>query len=317
MAIGDIINKDDYNNIQSLAEDILGVGSSNYGYGQVVQSSPVDENNKVTVQEWTLLRYDLTNIAIHQNGTAPGLPSATEGAKIKFDSTTEPYDRFQIFLAGLNTNRFQVAANKILTTNHGGPADFTTLWKNALQCTVTVEFPSGEAARNYFNAGGKIRFFSSRSGGTTSGGGNTIAAQNANWTSLLNGASPAVFAGTTSLTLNGNNYFGCTSSYTSPFFSATGTSAYGANDWTIYARTPGVANNNAGTASVIEFRVEWNDDHVPQGASTVDGVDGTLTLSVDSVDPTTNFSLVPPGTGNFTITPPDPAQTTFSAITGN
>jgi hypothetical protein len=316
MAIGDIINKADFNNIQSLAEDILGVGSSNYGYGQVVQSSQVDENNKVTVQEWTLLRYDLTNIAIHQNGTAPSLPSATEGAKIKFDNTTEPYDRFQIFLSSLNTNRFQVASNQFVTTNHGAAADFTSTWKNALECIVTVEFPSGEAARNFFNAGGKIRFFSTRSGGTTSGGGNTIAAQNANWTALLDGASPAAFTGGSSLTLNGNNYFGCTSSYTSPFFSATGSSAYGANDWTIYARTPGVSNNNAGTASTIEFRVEWNDDHVPQGAATVDGVDGTLTLSVDSVDPT-DFPLQPPGTGDFTIIPPDPTLTTFSAITGN
>ena len=316
MAIGDIISKDDYNNIQTLASNILGVGSGNSGYGQTVQSSPVNENNKVTIQEWTLLRYDLTNIAIHQNGTAPSLPSVSEGSKIKFDSSTEPYDRFQIFLSGLNTNRFTIASNQFVTTNHGSAANFTSRWKNALQCIVTVEFASGEAARNFFNAGGKIRFFSSRSGGTTSGGGSTIRRQNENWTSLLDSASPAAFGGGTSLTLNGNNYFGCTNSYTSPFFSANGTSAYGANDWTIYARTPGVSNNNSGTASTVEFRVEWNDDHVPKGAATVDGVDGTLTLSVDSVDPT-DFPLQPPGTGNFTITPPNPANTTFSAITGN
>lgn len=314
MAIGDLITAQDFNEIQEKTDNILGTGSQNFGYGQFVNSYQVSTSNKVKADDWTLLQQDLININVHQSGTVPSLPAISSGGKIKFDPTNEPYSRYLSFVNTLQTNRFNLAS--FATTNHGGPADFTSTWKNGLTSFVTIEFDTAEQARNFFNAGGKIRFFSSRSGGTTTGGTQTIRAQNENWTSLLDTASPAEFGGSTSLTLNGNNYFGCTNNYTSPFFSATGTSVYSTNDWTIYAKTPDVANNNNGTAKKIEFRVEWNDDHTPRGVSTLDGVDGTLTLSVDTVDPV-SFALVPPGVGNFTITPPDPTNTVFTAITGN
>ena len=313
MAIGDLITAQDFNEIQEKTENILGVGSQNFGYGQTVNSYQVSDGDKVKADDWINLQRDLVNINVHQSGTVPSLPAISSGGKIKFDATNEPYTRYLSFVNTLQANRFNVSS--FATTNHGGPADFTSPWKNSLSCFVTIEFDAAEQARNFFNAGGKIRFFSSRSGGTTTGGASTIRAQNENWTSLLDGASPAEFGGGTSLTLNGSNYFGCTNSYTSPFFSETGTSVYSANDWTIYARTPDVADNNNGTATKIEFRVEWNDDHTPKGVSTLDGVDGTLTLSVDTVDPV-SFALVPAGIGNFTITPPNTALTVFTAITG-
>jgi len=312
MAVGDIIDRDDYNSIQTIVQNVLGTGSSNSGYGQPVLSSPVSTGQRVTIQEWDNVRNDIINIYRHQNGTIPTLPSATEGAKVRYNTTNSVWNKFLTEVQGLNTDRFDLGVMQFLTTNQGSAPNFTSLWKNALTCIVTVEFDSGEEARYFFNSGGKIEFTSSRSGGTESGGSSTIRAQNANWTALLDSASPALFGGSTSLTLNGSNYFGCTSSYTSPFFSATGTSAYSTNDWTIYARTPGVANNNSGSASTIEFRVEWNDDHVPRGRATVDGVNGTLTLSSRSIDPI--FNLVPASAVPNPISVP---TTTFSNITGN
>lgn len=312
MAVGDIIDRDDYNSIQTIASRVLGTGSSNSGYGQPVLSSPVSTGQRVTIQEWDNVRNDIINIYRHQNGTIPTLPSAAEGAKVRYNTTNSVWNKFLTEVQTLNTNRFDLGALQFSTTNQGSAPNFESLWKNALTCIVTVTFNSGEEARHFFNSGGKIEFTSSRSGGTESGNSSTIAAQNANWTALLDGASPAVFGGSTSLTLNGSNYFGCTSSYTSPYFSATGTSAYSTNDWTIYARTPGVANNNSGSASTIEFRVEWNDDHVPQGRATVDGVDGTLTLSSRTIDPV--FNLVPASAVPNPISVP---TTTFSSITGS
>ena len=45
MAVGDIITAVRYNNIQSTIEDVLGVGSANFGYGGNTASNPNRRKN--------------------------------------------------------------------------------------------------------------------------------------------------------------------------------------------------------------------------------------------------------------------------------
>jgi hypothetical protein len=76
----------DYNNIRTKVVDVLGVGSIDYGYGQTVRSSAVDERNKVTVNEWGNLYYDIVNCYVHQTAAGPASAvSTTDGAIIKSD----------------------------------------------------------------------------------------------------------------------------------------------------------------------------------------------------------------------------------------
>lgn len=51
MAVGDIITAVRYNNIQDTVEDVLGVGSGNFGYGQNTASNQVPVEKIVTASD--------------------------------------------------------------------------------------------------------------------------------------------------------------------------------------------------------------------------------------------------------------------------
>ncbi len=84
MTVNAKIVKADYNNIRSKVVSVLGTGSVDYGYGQTVRSSAVDESNKVTINEWGNLYYDIVNCYVHQTGAGPASAvSPGEGETIK------------------------------------------------------------------------------------------------------------------------------------------------------------------------------------------------------------------------------------------
>jgi hypothetical protein len=84
MSVNSKIRQSDYNTIRTKVVDVLGVGSIDYGYGQTVRSSAVDGSNKVTVNEWSNLYFDIVNCYVHQTGAAPPSPVfAAEGNVIK------------------------------------------------------------------------------------------------------------------------------------------------------------------------------------------------------------------------------------------
>jgi hypothetical protein len=76
MAVNDRIYKTDYNNIRNKVVGILGTGSGNSGYGQPLRSSAVSESDKVTINEWANLYYDIVNCYVHQTAAAPGSPTS-------------------------------------------------------------------------------------------------------------------------------------------------------------------------------------------------------------------------------------------------
>ena len=87
MTVNAKIRKVDYNNIRTKVVDVLGVGSIDYGYGQTVRSSAVDESNKVTVNDWGNLYYDIVNCYVHQTAAGPASPVIpVDGDTIKSDT---------------------------------------------------------------------------------------------------------------------------------------------------------------------------------------------------------------------------------------
>jgi len=317
MAVNDKISQQDYNDIQTIVQRVLGNGSSNFGYGQVVQSSPVSVRDSISIQEWSNLRLDLINIRKHQTGSVPSLPQPVENEIIKFDANNEPYNSYliQAQLYDNDAERFKLGTNQFVTTNRSGPT-FTSTWKNKLTCTVTMTFDSGENARHYFNSGGRIQFTSTRSGGTSSTSTSTIGPQNTSWTNLLQQtvSSPPTFGGALPATgvnpNNGQNYFRCRNAY-NRWYTISASSPYGANNFDINVRTPNVSDNSNGTARIIQFLVEWEDDHTFTSVGP-DGVDGTLTLDAVTLDPI--FVMQPAGVNPIAIESP---SITFSAITGS
>jgi len=316
MAVNDKIYKSDYNDIRNQVIPVLGTGAADYGYGQPIRSSAVSESDKVTINEWGNLYYDIVNCYVHQTGSTPPSPSAAiENATIRYGAA-EPNSQYITYANTLSTNRFNVHASQAYTTAMGTtsqtwPGIYGSYWNSTISCTVTATWPTANAARYFFNSGGQIRFSSSLSGSTAN-------AQTIGWSTLLTSAGTKTFSGTApgagTSPADNQNFYRLTNAY-SAWTSTFNTGAYSANLWRINARS-NVLNNSTGTATQIEFLVQWIDNYVDpfpaiaENPPPGDEVYGTVNLSVSLL--TATGTLQPSGSGTFSIAQPG---ITLGAIT--
>lgn len=297
---GDTIYAADYNNIQDVAQTLLGTGLADSGYGQALSSGQVAVNQKVTVAQWTNLRSDLLKIRQHQTGVSEGA-----GLTLPTDSdliTNEVINQYKTFSTTCNTNRLTIA------TNQGSEDAFvsrsrTTAWNGTLTHTVTITFSSSNAARFWFNAGGQFRFTASRSGGSST-------SKNTVWTNLLSDMGTITFnhgsttysgSGATTVA-TGTGWYNLTTSDQTIFVKPAASGNYVENDYNIQARK----NANDNTATTLTFTIQFRDDDtgdppilpLPKGATpggVDENVDGTLTSVVKVFRPTgANVSLTAP-----------------------
>lgn len=290
-----VINRNDYNNIRSQIDQILGTGAGSYGYGQALVSTALPAApTPITVQDeqWDALYYDLVNILLHQNGTTPILPNVDGGDVIRLGASF-PLSAYQTALTSAATNRFELALGQSVVSAKG-LSTYGSAWVTQAQSNVTVVFSSADNARYFFNSGGKIRFSSSRVGGSSS-------SQNSSWTSLLDSVGTVSFGGNTPII----NFYALTSSFQTSY-SKNSSGAYGANSFRIETRCD-VADNSSGGATTVYFRITWADSYVDyQPFPPNDQVDGTLSLTVEeqkasgSMQPTGTFSILGP---TYTVSP--------------
>ena len=295
MTTGSTIFASDYVAIQDKAQALLGIGSGNRGYGQTVQSSDVFVGNEITKDQWDLLRYDIINIRLHQDGVLPNIVTINRGDPIVFGAS-HPNTNYNTLLETAITNKFQVAGNQSVVSSKGS-VNYSSSWSNSAQFTLTVTgvgATNNDKANNlryFFNSGGKVRISSSISGGSST-------AQVNAWKNILTSVATRSFGADTDPVVN---YYTLTSSYQT-YFQQSLSTPYSANEYRLEARTD-VANNSSGTATTLFLRVSLNDAYVDtQPSPPSDLVDGTLTISVEELK--ASGTLVPSGAGSFTITSP-------------
>ena len=90
MPVNDIITQAEYNNIRNKVVGVLSTGSGNSGYGQPLNSSAVALGNRVTINEYANLRFDIINAWVHQAGSAPSTVTVSEGGTIRFSAVDAP-----------------------------------------------------------------------------------------------------------------------------------------------------------------------------------------------------------------------------------
>lgn len=290
----------DYNAIRNKVERILGTtGTASQGYGQTLVSTPVVAGEIITKSKWDELAQDIINVKTHQDGIPPAIASIAPGSIIS-KGMSHPNTNFDNIIEQAILAKFNIGTGRSMVATKG-TGSTTTPWTTSATCEVTVTFDTADKARYFFNSGGKIRFSSSRSGGTTT-------PQNNSWTNLLNSVGTQAFeaAGTNSVT-----FYTLTNIYQA-FYQLGSSSSYAANNFKLEAKS-NVTDNSLGTATTLYFRVSWNDVYVdpdtlnpdyPSNPVTIhapgDGVDGTLTLTVEEFKAT--GPMVPSGT--FTIESP-------------
>jgi hypothetical protein len=314
MPVNDIIKTSDYNTLRNSIIQIIGNGSATYGYGQPVRSSAKANDELISQADWDLLRFDIVNARLHQDGTPPTIKDIQEGELLSFSNNTQ-YTNL-ITTATSLPNRLIVGSGQFLTEPATTPAGAalttsrafslpTTSWNSLLQCEITVGFTNSDLCRWFFNSGGEIRIISSRTGGTNN-------AQNNDWSSLLASAGQRAFSAQSpetglpppigSSAMNARNFYRLTSTYQN-YYSLLSSSPYTSNSYNLDARCD-VADNRNGTATTVYLRVRFVDNYTDPGPGgppfTVDAVDGTFTVTVNEKRAT--GTLLPSGT--FTITRP-------------
>ena len=318
-AVNSKILQADYNDIRNKMVAVLGNGSVNFGWGQQarINSSAVAEGNKVTINEWANLRYDVINAYKHINGSNPTTAQVAEGNTIRYTSNFTPdtgsldvpQKQYDDWANSITNNRFTVAAGESVVTAAISQTK-TTAWNGTVSCVIGFYFGSANEARYFFNSGGQIRISSSRTGGTSS-------AQNTAWTNLLTAVGTQTFGannpGTDTTPSDGLNWYRCTSTFQT-YYTGTASSPYGANNIQLQARVTDVSNNSTGTAAYGEIRVVFTDGYTdpvvgippgrafgPDSVPPDDLVDGTLTVSCNLRYAT---GIMVPSSAVFTVSQP-------------
>lgn len=185
-------------------------------------------------------------------------------------------------------NRFS-ASSSYLSTEAKIDSTRTSSWNTSVTHNFTVDFSSDSHAKEFFNAGGKITFSASRSGGATND-------QNTDWTNLLS-AMGTIKMGYTSVTASsGSNtgsrgFYDLTSSM-QEIYIKTGSGSYSSNYYQIQA-------SYASSTGTISFQVTMSDVHTGRGY--FDTVDGTLQHNVGQERP--NSGTLPNGYAVTVATP--------------
>jgi hypothetical protein len=279
----------DYNEIRNKIASILGSGSGQRGYGQTVASSAVFSGNNITKAQWDLLRYDIINAKIHQDG---GLPSIIEASGYIGYGPGFPNINYDTISEQAITDKFSIGDGQSVLSS-AISQERTGSWSTQSQCTLTVTFANADEARYFFNSGGKLRFTSTLSGGTTTSQYNA-------WYNLLNTTIGTInFGAITPVIVN---FYTLTTAYQT-VYQTTASSPYSANYYAIEALCNCTDPTNVnGTASTITFRVTWRDDYtdIDVLSPPYDTVNGTLKIQIDEVK--ASGSMLP--SGSFSITSP-------------
>lgn len=163
---GGLISATDYNTLVSNGTNISdqwGVGSGDHGLGQSTSAiTAVAAGNVVTATQWTGLIQTINNCLAHEGQTAITPSSVTSGNAITYYASVATGSATAFTYRGVTgLARSAGAAN---TTSYASA--WGTTGSRTLVFTQSATFSNGDAARYFFNAGGRIDLSFARSGGS-------------------------------------------------------------------------------------------------------------------------------------------------------
>jgi hypothetical protein len=302
--VGQQISYTHYADIRNKVIQILGPGSGQSGYGQTVTAPSVGSGTIIRKVDWDALRADIRNIKTHQDGLFNAITLVTAKQVIEYGSD-QPVSEYETIIDQAVLDKFSMDPGEA-EVNPGVTTTRIGSWTLQSQCEIEVVFSGyttldltvvspADHARYFFNSGGRIRFFSERIGGTTSG-------QNTSWTNLLSSVGTVEFGADIPVI---ENFYTLTNAYQT-IYQLGSTPYYSSNYFKIEAKNLEVADNSAGGAETLRFLITWQDDYTDGGPPPPgDSIDGTLSLAVTEYKAADNT-----GTGTFKIESP----TTYNLI---
>lgn len=310
-AVGETILATDYNgfvstNSNANVNDIYATGSSDKGYGQTALAT-VSATNLITATQWANLVNTITTIANHQGTSITSRTAPVAGNvitvldNVNTDLTTLTTNRGDAAASGTEVGTFSGTISKTTGTGSGSSA-----W--TITFTHTITWASADAARYFFNAGGRIKWQVGKTADST--------AADTEWNDLANTLCGDIFitGGTATQTIAGTAYTGTTKSggTGSPNILATTTGWYDltTSDTNIYRQfadtSPytgqyiNIAAKTGGSGTQLILTTTWVDPG-GSGAGSSDNISGgTATsspaTSITGTAPTTLVTYFPPST---------------------
>lgn len=269
-ASGQTITPTEYNGFaadtsNANVNDLWGAGSSDKGYGQSTTLSTVASAATITATQWATLNARITSMASHTNTSITSRTSPATGDTIGILAA------LNTDLGSINTNRGDAVASGAQFTAWSGTSSKTSATGSGaaawtITFTHTVTFASAAAARHFFNAGGRVKWETSKTADST--------AADTEWNDLAN-------------TLVGDIYItGGTGTQTIAAVAYTGTTKIGGSGTaTTLATTTGWYDLTTSAATIYKQFADtgpYTGQYIQINASATATV---LTLSTTWVDP--------------------------------
>jgi hypothetical protein len=306
-SLGGLIEATDYNGFVSTTSganvnNVWSTGSTDSGWGQSALAT-VSAAGTVTATQWASLVNTLASMGAQTNTTITARTAPTTGTTISVLAAVNTD------LTNITANRLNAAANGTQFTGWTGTNSKTTTTTGAFTITFTniVTWASADAARYFFNAGGRIKIDVSKTATGNTG--------DPEWNDLANTLCGDIYitGGTATQTIAGTAYTGTTKigGTGSPTTLATTTGWYdltaGAAATIVYkqfADTAPYTNNyiqhsiakNAGSTAltITTVWVQTDTDPISGGTAPTGATPGTA--------PSTIVTYFPPSTTNLTNT---------------
>ena len=182
-----------------------------------------------------------------------------------------------------------------LSTENKDTSTRTAAWTTTVTHDCTVTFGSAAIRQAFFNAGGKLNFSASRSGGSSND-------QNTDWTNMLAAIGTVQMAYTATTASSGTTTSIGNSDLTTSYqtiYTKAGSGSYSTNSYQIQAKAP--------STSTLRFLITFGDSHTGRGY--FDSVDGTLQSVIGQARP--NSGTLPNG---FTVTVATPTYATNTEL---
>jgi hypothetical protein len=310
---GSVILDDDYNifatgnasgtgdNNVANVNTVWGIGNNDKGYGQTTLPvlSAVTAGQTVTATQWSTMLARISSAATHQSTTITPISSPVAG------NTISAYAALSTNITSIYNNRLNCVSSGTSITS-GGSVNRTVSWGTSVTFTQTITFASGDTARYFFNAGGRVTLSYSRTGGSVNSQNTaitdlctavgTITLTGGSGTATIAGGS---FTGTNKTGGSGSPTIASTTGYYDlttanvQVFTQSSSSYYGyeGNSLTINVKSNGTQGSNADAGSVLTV---YTTIAKPGGLTTVDGtLNATMTLLPSE---STNLTTVSWGT---------------------
>lgn len=305
---GSLIEATDYNGFVSTnsganVNDIWGTGSSDKGYGQSAMGT-VSAAGTISATQWANLVNNISSMASHQGTSITSRTAPVTGDTITILSN------LNTDLTNLTTNRLNCASSGSQYTSWSGTSSKTSATGSGssawtITFTHTITFASADAARYFFNAGGRIKWETSKT--------STGTEADDEWNDLANTLVGDIYitAGTGTQTIAGGSYTGTTKTggTGSPNVLATTTGWYDltTSDTTIYRQYADTAPytgqyiqinaKTAGSGTQLVLTTTWVDPG-GSGVGSSDNISGgTATSGISfGTAPATVVTYFPPAT---------------------